>query len=61
MGIHLLEDVVALKRTKMLYGTLMQPSIPLPSDVTCQLDVLGHDGDLFGMDGAKVGVLKETH
>ena len=61
MGIHLLEDVVVPKRTKMLCGALMQPSIPLPSDAMCQLDVLGHDGDPFGVDGAKVGVLKETH
>jgi len=33
----------------------------LPADATCQLDVFGHDGDTLGMDGTKVGVLKETH
>ena len=52
---------MVLKRTRMLYGTLMQFSIPLPSDAACKLDVFGHDGDPFGVDGAKVGVLKETH
>ena len=30
------------------------------TDTTGQLDVLGHDGDTFGVDGAKVGVLEET-
>jgi hypothetical protein len=34
---------------------------PLPSDPACQLDVLGHDGDSLGVDGAQVGVLKQTH
>ena len=33
----------------------------LPTDTTCQLDVFGHDGDTLGMDGAQVGVLKQTH
>ena len=32
----------------------------LTTDATGKLDVLGHDGDALGMDGAKVGVLKET-
>ena len=26
-----------------------------------QLDVLGHDGDMPGMDGAEVGILKQSH
>ena len=26
-----------------------------------QLDVLGHDGDPPGMDGAEVGILKQSH
>ena len=33
----------------------------LATDAASQLDVLGHDGDTLGMDGAQVGVLKETH
>jgi histone H3 len=32
----------------------------LASDTTCQLNVLGHDGDTLGVDGGKVGVLEET-
>ena len=36
-------------------------SSPLASDPPGQLNILGHDGDPLGMDGAEVGVLKETH
>ena len=32
----------------------------LPTDTAGKLDVLGHDGDTLGMDGAQVGVLEET-
>ena len=32
----------------------------LATDATRQLDVLGHDGDALGMDGAQVGVLKQA-
>ena len=31
----------------------------LASDAAGQLDVLGHDGDALGVDGAEVGVLEE--
>ena len=34
---------------------------PLAADSPGQLDVLGHDGDPLGVDGAQVGVLKETN
>ena len=33
----------------------------LSSDAASKLDVLGHDGDTLGVDGAQVGVLKETN
>ena len=33
----------------------------LSTDAASQLDILGHDGDTLGMDGAKVGVLEKTH
>ena len=33
----------------------------LSADTAGQLDVLGHDGDTLGVDGAQVGVLEETH
>merc|ERR1712131_550422 len=32
----------------------------LATDATGQLDVLGHDGDTLGVDGAQVGVLKQA-
>ena len=31
------------------------------TDSTGKLDVFGHDGDTFGVDGAQVGVFKETY
>ena len=31
------------------------------TDPPGQLDVLGHDGDTLGVDGAQVGVLEQTH
>ena len=34
---------------------------PLASDAPGQLDVLGHDGDALGVDGAQVGVLEEAN
>lgn len=33
----------------------------LAADATGKLYVLGHDGDTLAVDGAEVGVLKETH
>ena len=33
----------------------------LATDATGQLDVLGHDGDTLGVDGAQVGVLEQTN
>lgn len=33
----------------------------LPTDTARQLDVFGHDGDTLGVDGAEIGVLKQTH
>lgn len=39
----------------------LTPSGALAADAPCQLDVLGHDGDTFGVDGTQVGVLKQPH
>lgn len=39
----------------------LTPSGTLAADAPCQLDVLGHDGDTFGVDGTQVGVLKQPH
>jgi hypothetical protein len=33
----------------------------LSTDAASKLDVLGHDGDTLGVDGAQVGILKETN
>lgn len=33
----------------------------LSADTTGELDVLGHDGNTLGVDGAKVGVLEQTY
>jgi hypothetical protein len=33
----------------------------LATDAAGQLDVLGHNGNTFGVDGAQVGVLEQTH
>jgi len=33
----------------------------LPTDPPGQLDVLGHDGDTLGVDGAQVGVLEQPN
>ncbi len=33
----------------------------LATDAACQLDVLGHDGDAVGVDGAQVGVLEQAN
>jgi len=33
----------------------------LASDSSGQLDVLGHDGDALGVDGAQVGVLEQSN
>lgn len=53
--------VVALKRAFGFGGRGAAASGALPADAAGELDVLGHDGDALGMDGAQVGVLKEPH
>ena len=50
----LLEKPVEEKRKRKSLG-------PLATDSAGQLDVLGHDGDSLGVDGAEVGVLEESH
>ncbi|XP_030301208.1 uncharacterized protein LOC103531178 [Calypte anna] len=53
--------VVALKRAFGLGGGRAGDSGALAADAPGQLDVLGHDGDALGVDGAQVGVLEEPH
>jgi hypothetical protein len=33
----------------------------LTTNATSQLNMLGHDGDTLGMNGAEIGIFKETH
>ena len=44
----------------MLGGALLELLIPLPSDAACQLNVFWHYRDPLWVNGAQVGVLKET-
>ena len=50
----------ALKRA-VLFLCVSDNLCPLATDTAGQLDVLGHDGHTLGVDGAQVGVLKETN
>ena len=53
--------LVVLKKTDWFVGWSMSIGLSsLSSDSPGQLDVLGHDGDSLGVDGAQVGVLKQT-
>ena len=55
-------SMVVLKKTDCLIsGTEVGNLSSLSTDPPGQLDVLGHDGDTLGVDGAQVGVLKETN
>ena len=47
---------VALKRAV----SFVDNNLSLATDATCQLDVLWHDGDALGVDGAEVGVLEDA-
>jgi hypothetical protein len=45
----------------LLASTVVGTLRALAADPAGQLDVLGEDGDAFGVDGAEVGVLEETY
>ena len=45
-----------LKRSQISFGNLST----LSTDTSGQLDILWHDGDTLGVDGAQVGVLEES-
>ena len=51
-------DLVAPKRAVGLWG--FGGLCSLAADPACKLDVLGHDGDSLGVDGAQVRVFKQT-
>jgi hypothetical protein len=53
--------VVALKRAGCCLASKGGIELgTLSSDPSGQLDVLGHDGDPLGVDGAQVGVLEQA-
>jgi hypothetical protein len=53
---------VALKKADCVVGkTGMDNLCTLSTDAASQLDVLGHDGDTLGVDGAQVGILEQTN
>ncbi|OIW22072.1 hypothetical protein TanjilG_02635 [Lupinus angustifolius] len=56
-------EILALKRADLfaLPKGFGKDLSTLSADAAGKLDVLGHDGDALGVDGAQVGVLKETN
>ena len=54
--------IVVLKKTDCFCSRELVDNLSsLSTDSPGQLDVLGHDGDTLGVDGAQVGVLKQTN
>ena len=51
---------MALKRAVVFQKLDSGDLSALPTDTAGKLDVLWHDGDTLGVDGAQVGVLEET-
>ena len=58
------EDMIALKKAGLFLFTSERWGScclgTLSTDSPGELDVLGHDGDTLGVDGAQVGVLEES-
>ena len=63
-GLMMLSNMVWAQDIMMAYKTPGYDTKrclgPLTTDTTGELDILGHDGHPFGVDGAQVGVLEET-
>ena len=56
------DDLTHLPQTKtVLFFGIDFSCVYYTTDHSVQLDVLGHDGDPLGVDGAEVGVLEEPH
>ncbi len=53
--------VKSITRSRPVFVLVTTGLRALAADATRQLDVLGHDGDTFGVNGAQVGVLEQTH
>ena len=62
-NISLFECFGGLKKGPLLSSIdpLVNHLSSFSSDTTSKLNVLGHDGDALGVDGAQVGVLKQTN
>lgn len=52
--------MLALKRTFVLFYTDV-PLSTLSSNSAGKLNILGHDGDTLGVDGAQVGIFEEAN
>ena len=61
LKMNLFDKLVALKKACSFVGCKARFLGTLSTDAAGKLDVLGHDGDTLGVDGAQVGVLKETN
>ena len=53
--------MLAFKKAVLVSEMFFSSLSTFSTDTAGKLDVLGHDGDTLGMDGAQVGVLKETN
>ena len=51
----------SLKRPFVVFRLSKNSLSTFSSDTPGQLDILGHDGNSLGVDGAQVGVLKQTN
>ena len=52
--------LVALKKADWFVRICVCNLSTLSTDTAGELDVLGHDGDTLGVDGAQVGVFEKT-
>jgi hypothetical protein len=50
-----------MKRAASSMSTLIRSLCTLSTDATSKLDILGHDCDTLGMDGAQVRILEKTN
>ena len=54
--------MVAFKKAGVLFNRASCTYLgTFPTDTASKLDILGHDGDSFGVDGTQVSVFKQTN
>ena len=61
IGIHLFGGCGGPEKDQNFVLAPLGLLVPLPSDAACQLDVFGHNGYPFCVDGTKVSILKEAN